>query len=508
MIQIAILSSQVDTAMSQMSANQRMKITSSMQAKRLLRGQWRPALMLATVMASITVFWLFYYVDAHHMHGLSITTDWVQIWLGCIGAHFASGVSSDETQTICSNLIKDHLPSIPWFAASESLVAIIGIIITPVFVGKKEFWSEWATLISSFIGRHGPGTDSERQGSADEGKPSGIDYNENHVHYDHHNLRKGYNDELPPHLIADNKIFHANNELEDPQLYDMDELLDREYDLQETKLQRGTSVGSRNDMFSVPNQDPPRYLSSPIPDPYDMSYSSPAKEVEPWSSSSQTLTSPSKAYLVANDISDRYVEKPVVPRPVPRASLRSKNIQQESNDEQVSSSPSSLQSPVYAPTPLSPMPPKPQSMSRSNSTLRKKEPDSVPIVKKVNGSPSASYNSPSPLRSALLSSNDSREQIMVASRESVTELGHGSIIGRGLSKILPHRQSTDTPKPYNPRNEDIRIQSSTPPVPLKSPARRQDSIRRGQHNQPSNGQNEIQRSNSVPHDINGIFLTQ
>lgn len=54
---MAMLSSRVDAG-SQLSSNARTKITATMQAKRLLRGQWRPALMLATVMSALTVFWV------------------------------------------------------------------------------------------------------------------------------------------------------------------------------------------------------------------------------------------------------------------------------------------------------------------------------------------------------------------------------------------------------------------------------------------------------------------
>ena len=55
---MAMLSSRVDAGMSQLSSHARIKITATMQAKRLLRGQWRPALMLATVMSALTVFWV------------------------------------------------------------------------------------------------------------------------------------------------------------------------------------------------------------------------------------------------------------------------------------------------------------------------------------------------------------------------------------------------------------------------------------------------------------------
>ncbi|KAF9360380.1 hypothetical protein BGX26_009626 [Mortierella sp. AD094] len=513
MIQLAILSSKVDTAMSQLSTNARMKLTSSMQAKRLLRGQWRPALMLATVMTSITVFWLFYYIDAHRLSGLSNDTAWVKEWAVCLFSSSAKGLSSDETQATCADLIKDNVPSMPWFGAAESLVAIIGIVVALVFVSKADFWAEWATAISSLFGRDKPERDNEQPDTPDSDKPPVIDRsNSSHYQYNDPNMRKGtrvgYNDELPVHAVTDNKPLPGLDGLEVPQWYDMDDLLDREYDLQDTNPQGNTSYGSRAGITSassqIPSIEPPRYLASASQDLYsgDILYTPPVKEIDPWATSS-----PSKAYLVANDSSDRYVEQPVVPRPVPRASIKLKNDQQQQpRQQQIQEQAlflSTPQSPTFIQTSLSPMPPKPLNQPSTPFLPRKKEPDSASIPSSAQGSPATGYAAPPSGKAALFYSNDSNEKIMVASRESVTGTNGGSIIGRGLSKIMSHRQSSDflgrsSPKKV-PSALDLEIKSSTPPtIPLKSPARRQNSISKSTYHSQEQGESQGSYSQSTP----------
>src|SRR5690554_4680808 len=147
------MSSKIDTGLSQLSTDARMKITTTMQAKRLLRGQWRPALMVGTVMATLTVFWLFYFVDAHRLASMGPSSPWMQEWMLCVMTNGKQGKSSDETQTICAKGIASHMPSIPWFTAAEMLMAILGIIVALVFISKSEFWEEWAYLLSNLLSR-------------------------------------------------------------------------------------------------------------------------------------------------------------------------------------------------------------------------------------------------------------------------------------------------------------------------------------------------------------------
>ncbi|KAG0003903.1 hypothetical protein BGZ79_010825 [Entomortierella chlamydospora] len=491
-----------------LSSNVGMKLSSSMQAKRLLRGQWRPALMLATVMASITVFWLFYYIDAHRLSGLSSNTLWVQEWVVCLLSSSAKGLSSDQTQSTCAELIKDNVPSLSWFGAAESLVAILGIVASLVFVSKMEFWSEWANTIHRHFGRDKQERHGDLSRTHESGNPPVMGRRgSSHYQYNDPNMKKGtrigYNDELPRHVHRiDNKPLPGHDEFEAQQWYDMDALLDREYDLQDTNQQGNTSYGSRPGVTPtsgrMPSTEPPHYLASASQDPHsgDILYTPPVKEIDSWAPKS-----PPKAYLVANDSSDRYVEQPVIPRPVPRASLKRKNDQQQQQQQEQQRQQeqeqqqqqqqhtqeqalflSTPQSPTFVQTPLSPMPPKPLNQPPTPFLPRKKEPDSVPIVSRVRGSPAVGNTAPLSGKGALSSySDDSNDKIMVASREIVTGNNGGSIIGRGQSKIMSHRESSDFLGRSNlkkvPSALNVQTESSTPPtIPLKSPARRQNSI--------------------------------
>ncbi|KAF9204693.1 hypothetical protein BGZ49_004992 [Haplosporangium sp. Z 27] len=501
---LAILSSKVDSAMSQMSANARMKFTSSMQAKRLLRGQWRPALMLGTVMASITVFWLFYYIDTRRMANVNSKTEWLLQWLECLKSSASEGLSSDEAQTICSDLIKSNLPSIPWFGAAETLIAIIGIVIAVVFVTKVDFWTEWLSTVSGFFTKDKPDPDKEQQTSSVIDKPSGVDQNPSHSQYNDTIIRKGtrvgYNDELPTHVATDNEALTLPRleSFEVPQWYNMDDLLAQEYGQNDTNLQMSTSHGSKHGMTSasnqMPNTEPPHYLAKDSHDPNSGDIlSPPVEELEPW-----TLSSPSNAYLVANDSSDRYVEQPVVPRPVPRASsLKREKVQQQhqnqQDQEQLSSTSQSL---PFVQKSLSPMPPKPLNQSPAPFLPRKKESDSAPIIN-IQGSPATSNANPSSTnKAALVNSNESNNKTLQVSGESSTNLGNSSFIGRGLNKI----RSSELLGRISPKTKaalEAQIKNQIPPtIPQKSPARRQNSVSsKSQHQyQPPQQQSEGQRS--------------
>ncbi|KAF9987690.1 hypothetical protein BGZ65_002320, partial [Modicella reniformis] len=162
MVRLAMLSSRFDTGLSQLSSDARMRISTTMQAKRLLRGQWRPALMLGTVMVLLTVFWLFYFVDAHRLVEMTPTSAWLREWIVCVSTYSAQGKTPDETQSICAAGAASYLPSIPWFTAAEMLLAIIGIVVALVFISKSEFWEEWAYLLTNLVKRGKAGGGSSK----------------------------------------------------------------------------------------------------------------------------------------------------------------------------------------------------------------------------------------------------------------------------------------------------------------------------------------------------------
>ncbi|KAG0047100.1 hypothetical protein BGZ83_007767 [Gryganskiella cystojenkinii] len=509
MIQMAMLSSKVDAGMSQLSSTARIKFTTTMQAKRLLRGQWRPALMLATVMTSLTVFWLFYFVDAHRLAEIGPKTEWLQQWVLCVMTSGSKGMSSDETQTFCAVNAKPHLPSIPWFTAAEMLLAIIGIVVAMVFIAKVEFWSEWGFLFSNIFKRGKLGNGSRGRQTPGNGATSTSPTGNRQYLPGDEEIRKGtrigYNDTMPPRplvAVSDNDVKSTSSTRNlngGTQWYDMEDLLDKEYEvapgqmhhqqqqLQYAGLERNLSNGSMSrsgpgQMQSPPPgyQSPPSHAAHNIEDPYtgDILYISPtatttqdATVVNAWTPSTHTLTTPTRAYLVANDNHDRYVEQPVVPTPVPRASMKLKRQQQGQDQVYLSSpplSPTQLQQREYPyaqpTTSLSPMPQKIQNQATFSGSLpRQMVADSVPMTSGARGSPAmtfvqASSNNSKPSEGSgsprKYNSNESAAQIMLASRESIGASAQ-------ISPTMMMDQRNRSPPP--------------PSVPSKSPARNQSS---------------------------------
>ncbi|KAF9919472.1 hypothetical protein FBU30_010980 [Linnemannia zychae] len=416
MIQLTLLSSKINTGISELSTNARAKITTTMQAKRLLRGQWRPALMLGTVVSCLTVFWLFYYIDAKRLENVSKTTPWVIKWMECLVIHQAQYYSSDDTQTICSKQIESNLPSVPWFIAAESLLAILGIVVALVFISKPEFWTEWAVLLRNIFsrGKLGNGIQGQRSpGSVLSISPTKSPHQRQYSYSEPEikkGTRMGYNDTPPDFSEAKSLPEHRGSK---EQWVDMDALFDKEYDIQQgerlrtynpgadlsrsassvTDLHRTFSLESRMRAQSIqsaqsvhpdilPMADIPRYPLNGASDIQtgDILYKPPIQDyaLEP-----PIVTNPTQVYLIANDNSDRYVDQPIVPCPVLRASSRGKRSQ---NPIEIPASPP--QSPNFVPTTsLSPMPPRQPLSAYAPRTRAANQEGSVLIRDSDRGSP-------------------------------------------------------------------------------------------------------------------------
>ncbi|KAG0357652.1 hypothetical protein BG005_003300 [Podila minutissima] len=448
MIQLAVMSSKIDTGLSQLSTNARMKITTTMQAKRLLRGQWRPALMAGAAMTSLTVFWLFYFVDAHRIANLTKETDWVLRWLQCVGVKAAEGLNSDQVQTACAKTIASNLPSIPWFTAAEMLLALLGAIVAMVFISKNEFWQEWSFLLSNLFSRGKTGSGGRRTPGAS-GSPT-TNNNPNSNRDNREQRFAAYNDFAPPEKAYFSPDPSSPRKgTPGTQWYDMDDLLDKEYDekTHNAEVVRNASYGSRS--------SPPRYPSNTSQDSHtgDILYRPPAQEPNNWTPSAHTLSSPT--YLTPSN-SERYVDKPVVPLPVPRASTKpkaNKQPQQQPQPQVFLSSPP--QSPKLA-TSLSPMPSKPIMVSGG----------ALPRQLQSDSASSSGSMSPASQKKAAYNSNESGDRIMVASRES---FGASKGVNRAVVGSDPMRISVGRNQGgYDPRN------MSPPLVPAKSPARQQE----------------------------------
>lgn len=420
-------------------------------------------------------------MDAHRLAELSPTTEWLQQWVVCVMTNGAKGMSSDATQTLCAAGARPYLPSIPWFTSAELLLAVIGIVVAMVFIAKVEFWSEWSFLLLNVFqrGKVGNGSRGRRTPGEDPtlSSPAGNQMFLSGDELVRKGTRLGYNDSMPPMPLkapisdGDVKSMSSTRNLNGgTQWYDMEDLLDKEYEVplgqmnhqqqlqQQFGLQRNLSNGSRNDspqlMSEPPGYQSPQPRNHTLEPLYGGNISQrEAGIVNAWTPSAYTLSSPTRAYLVANDNNERFVEQPVVPMPVPRASIKPKNLQQQ-QPESLQQQPESLQSPSHsqqqqqrlepqylsAATSLSPMPQKFVNQATFSGSLpRQIFPDSVPIVSDVQGSPAFAFVQPAQ------SSSESKGQ-------------SGGSIGPGEARCIG--VSTPTMPSVMP-----------PSVPLKSPAR-------------------------------------
>ncbi|KAF9110538.1 hypothetical protein BGX27_006198 [Mortierella sp. AM989] len=461
MIHLAVISSKIDTGLSQLSSDARMRVTTTMQAKRLLRGQWRPALMMGTVMALLTVFWLFYFIDAHRLASLGPETEWLRNWYKCVMTNGNMGKNGFDTQTICAMDARPNLPSIPWFTAAEILLAIIGIVVAGIFITKVEFWEDWAYLLRNVFSRG-------KTGSSSIGRSSPDDDNSNSY------ARKKAMDNVVNKNVAISRgvptpvtFNNGKAELSESQWYDMDDLLDKEYDGRGSRaLQRNVSFGSQRGMtaYSSPNpaSDPPHYNNDRHSG--DLLYSPPVNEATPshWSPSAHT-TRP-------------YIEQPVVPSPVARTpKLSSKEPVYLSNSAQNSTSISLPPSSPTSPTnyghggSLSPMPPRspPQQFRQQQ---RSNPLESIPVIAvatRGNAYQRSPQPPPSPAsqkqRANLYNSQESGDRIMIASRGSVTG---SSAKSNSNSSIRINTAAANAAALMDPRT-----MSPPPSLPNKSPRR-------------------------------------
>ncbi|KAF9147956.1 hypothetical protein BG015_010321 [Linnemannia schmuckeri] len=426
MIHLTMLTSKINTGLSELSANARAKITTKMQTRRLLRGQWRPALMLSTVVSCVTVFWLFYYIDAKRLAKVDKSTPWVQDWMKCVTIHHNQHYTSDDTQTLCSKVIKTNLPSVPWFIAAESLLAILGIVVALVFISKPEFWSEWALMLKNIFSRGKLG--SGPQGRKLSGNLSSIlpakGFRQQQNSFPEPEIRKGtrmgYNDTVldPTNLPKPNRCRSKDPDMNkyDIQQGERQRAFSTQADLPRTMspvadLRRTFSLESNMRPTSSQNAGPvllpiadlPRYPVNAADDIQsgDILYKPPVQDynVVP---ESRTIASPVQAYLIADDNSDRYVGQPVVPRPVLRASNKGKR-QQDRTDPPVSPP----QSPGFAPvTSLSPMPPRHSPPAFATNVRGTIQGDSVPIRDSARSSPAVSSTRSFAQRSSLEDTSD------------------------------------------------------------------------------------------------------
>ncbi|KAF9436300.1 hypothetical protein BGZ76_004331 [Entomortierella beljakovae] len=474
MIQLAAMSSKLDTTLSHLSADARIRATSTMQAKRLLRGQWRPALMMGTVMALLTVFWLFYFIDAHRLASIDPeTTGWFQQWLGCLLQNHIDGKSPDETQSICSKTIRIHLPSIPWFTAAEILLALDGIVIGGIFMTKADFWEDWRYLLSNVFTRGKTGS-SSRGSSPDLARAPSYQKS----------MQSPVKNMTVSREIYQNSSKAELNVAPGSQWYDMDDLLDKEYDDSGNRvLQRSLSYGSRNGITTHgspnPTSEPPQYSSKN--NTGDLLYRTPVNvstSSSHWSPSAHTMSNPGGSYT----------EEPTLPVPVlrtPKISSAEPIYLSSSIHSNVASSPATSPTKYSHGSSLSPMPPRSPTQQHAGQQRQQQQRsnpiESVPIIAvATRGTPSQAYRKnsqpSSPVsqkqRAEYYNSNESFDRMNIPSRQG----------GEGSSTVSSPNTSLriNTVAANAGATMDPRTMSPPPSLPYKNPHRQTQTQGQGQ----------------------------
>ncbi|KAG0237640.1 hypothetical protein BGW42_000468 [Actinomortierella wolfii] len=461
MVQLAVMSSKVDTGLSQLSANAQMKITTTMQAKRLLRGQWRPAFMLGAVMTSLTVFWMFYFIDAHKLVGMDANTKWLQAWLACVLISNKSGLSPDDVQRTCAAQVKSNLPSIVWFTAAEMLFALLGVVVGLVFMSKSEFWAEWQFLLYNLITRGKSGGSSQGRRSPGGSPPTPtLDARQREAE-----LNRQANSISKAMSRKDADVERQGG----TQWYDMDDLLDKEYEEHGSYNNKSTAMLNR-----YPSDGSRKTLTTG-----DILYSPPPQHGHQhnnnsgggWMPSPHVLSSPPKTYLTPVRENERYVDEPVVPAPVPRAARH----QQEREYSSPPHSPTSSHSP---PRHFGPGQGDPDAdvvygvATRGSAAMASSYHHQPSPTLQGFPTPPSHQSSPSTPKARIVKAYNSNEGV-----DGRVGVGSASASPRVLTNTgvsaggahSPVQQRAKSPPPYVPMKSPARVQYGSGPIHLSTP---------------------------------------
>ncbi|KAI7904604.1 uncharacterized protein BX663DRAFT_502931 [Cokeromyces recurvatus] len=101
--------------------------------------QWRALLLAVIAIVTVLFYWLFYMTQMNRMTDLQSNPALTSEWLECM-------LIPGNTQNMCADLIRTHLPPFPLIVIAETLVSTIGIWLFIMF-GKRSLWREWNDLI-------------------------------------------------------------------------------------------------------------------------------------------------------------------------------------------------------------------------------------------------------------------------------------------------------------------------------------------------------------------------
>ncbi|KAG9320783.1 hypothetical protein KVV02_005057 [Mortierella alpina] len=293
MIHVAIASSKVDGndgSRSELSLDPRPKRANRIQLKRLLRNQWRPALMLTLLTCCITFFWLYVFLENQHKARYSPKAPWIDGWLECLLMNDAEGATPFEAQAICAKQTASQRPSIILFGIVEMLVASSGIIIAVIFTAKAEFWTEWSSVLHNARSHGAFKSWMERRRR----RSSTVPIMQNHEH------------DLNPHQLSDPKERRGSRVSygdTPPLAFDIDAVKEHGHSNRRIHSDEGRTVGHPQHQMYLPGGS----TSNAEPSPLNVDATAvPIIEC---------LARPEKAYGDINSPSHEYEKQHVLPLP-------------------------------------------------------------------------------------------------------------------------------------------------------------------------------------------------
>ncbi|KAF9900395.1 hypothetical protein EC991_007418 [Linnemannia zychae] len=140
-----------------MSARRR-RLQTARDISQLLKQQWRPGLLALCLLIVDMIYWLFYFIEAKKLEGITLETPWFNDWLACLGSQAMEALTSGRlsaastiddvkaaghvAQETCAIVAAPYVPSFTWAALADIMPAVFGIMILIIFGTKLELWQD------------------------------------------------------------------------------------------------------------------------------------------------------------------------------------------------------------------------------------------------------------------------------------------------------------------------------------------------------------------------------
>jgi len=113
-------------------------------AIKAIRIQWRALLLAVCLLTSVLFYWLFYFIEIGKA-GSAIVSSKLPDWTMCI--------LDKGDQNLCSQLLREYMPSTSIMLAAEVIVSCMGLIFFLIFGAQAQFLHEWHLALLKFWDR-------------------------------------------------------------------------------------------------------------------------------------------------------------------------------------------------------------------------------------------------------------------------------------------------------------------------------------------------------------------